>query len=156
MLTACVTGGRSVSARTLFCLVLVAMLVVSEAAPQFRGRGGRRRFRPNRRNQNRNRFNQIGGLINAGNRFFNNGRGSSNTQANANVVQGTNGNTQTTLVNANVLNQQTNSPGNFGLSGGVALASNFQFNSPFGNINLSNAQAQTVNRQQNLGNFFRG
>ncbi|XP_037071472.1 dr1-associated corepressor homolog [Pollicipes pollicipes] len=151
-----------VSARTLCVLVLVAMVVVSEAAPQF-GRGRRfnnRRFRPNRRFQRPNRFNNFvrpnrflnfNGFNNNG---FNNG-GSSNAQANANVLQGTQGNSQITQVSANVQTQQQNNPNGVSLVGGVALASNLQLNSPFGNINLSNANAQTINQGQNLGGFFR-
>ena len=133
------------------------MLVASEAAPQ--RSFGRRRF-----NSNRRRFQRPGNFVNSfrPNRFsnggfnnggFNNG-GSSNTQANANVVQTQQGNNGITQVNANVVNQNQNNPGGVSLTGGIALASNLQLNSPFGNINLSNAQAQTVNQGQNFGNFF--
>lgn len=151
----------SVSVRALLVLVLVAMLVVSEAAPQFgRGRPGRRFGRPNRRfsrpNRFNNRFNQIGNFVRPFLGGGGGGGGQSNTQANANVIQGQQGNNQATLVSANVLNQNQNRPGTVSLSGGVALASNLQLNSPFGNINLSNAQAQTVNQAQNIGGFFRG
>ena len=134
------------------------MLVVSEAAPQ------RRRFFNNRRrfNNNRRRFQRPSGFVNSfrPNRFnnfggFNNG-GSSNSQANANVIQAQQGNNGITNVNANVQTQNQNNPNGISVTGGVALASNLQVNSPFGNINLSNAQAQTVNQGQNFGNFFRG
>ncbi|KAF0295281.1 hypothetical protein FJT64_007170 [Amphibalanus amphitrite] len=150
------TLGERTQARTLLVLVLVAMLVASEAAPQRRFFGGRRRF-----NNNRRRFQRPSSFVNRfrPNRFnnFNNGgfnSGGSNTQANANVIQGQQGNTGITQVNANVVNQNQNNPNGVSLSGGIALASNLQLNSPFGNINLSNAQAQTVNQGQSFGNFF--
>ena len=125
----------SVSVRALFVLVLVAMLVASEAAPQ---RFGGRRF--NRRRGGRPLLNALGRFLGGG--------GRSNTQANANVIQAQQGGNSITNVNANVVNQNN---GGFGVSGGVAVASNLQFNGPFGtNINLSNAQAQTINRGFNF------
>ncbi|XP_043221713.1 uncharacterized protein LOC122381516 [Amphibalanus amphitrite] len=132
-----------VSVRTLFFLVLAAMLVTSEAAPQFGGfRGGRRGFRGGRRGFGGPIINTIGNFLGGG--------GRSNSRANANVIRGQQGNNGITQVNANVVTQNRNSPGGVSLSGGLALASNLQLNSPFGNINLSNAQAQTVNRGFNI------
>ena len=134
------------------------MVVASEAAPQ--RFGGRRRFNSNRRFQRPgnfvnnfvrpNRFNNFGngGFNNGGFNGFN--QGGSNSQANANVLQAQQGGNTITNVNANVQTQNQNNPGGVSLTGGVALASNLQLNSPFGNINLSNAQAQTVNRGFNI------
>ncbi|KAF0295280.1 hypothetical protein FJT64_007169 [Amphibalanus amphitrite] len=100
--------------RTLFFLVLAAMLVTSEAAPQFGGfRGGRRGFRGGRRGFGGPVINTIGNFLGGGGRT-------------------------------------ATAQGGVSLSGGLALASNLQLNSPFGNINLSNAQAQTVNRGFNI------